>query len=147
MFFHIFYGTFCLENYSANVFSCKCLPKIFFTVMSKCSSTTEILRIQIWRAIFLLWLVSNIDIFVNTNVILLRVVIEVTIYLIFNVTNTMKGLQILIFSGILVDILGNELKNPSIFVSILIRNKAHILPYFLSNFENLDYPKDRISLW
>ncbi|KAL5290495.1 CERCAM family protein [Megaselia abdita] len=38
-------------------------------------------------------------------------------------------------------------RTPTIFVPILIRNKAHILPYFFSYFENLDYPKNKISLW
>lgn len=41
---------------------------------------------------------------------------------------------------------GNALKKPTIFISILVRNKAHVLPYFLSNIENLDYPKERITL-
>lgn len=40
-----------------------------------------------------------------------------------------------------------EDKHPTILVSILVRNKAHTLPYFLSNFESLNYPKDRMSLW
>lgn len=38
-------------------------------------------------------------------------------------------------------------KSPTIVISILARNKAHTLPYFLSLLENLNYPKDRISLW
>lgn len=41
----------------------------------------------------------------------------------------------------------NNLKRPTIAVTILIRNKAHTLPYFLSQFERLNYPKNRISLW
>ncbi|KAG5887523.1 hypothetical protein JTB14_022135 [Gonioctena quinquepunctata] len=40
-----------------------------------------------------------------------------------------------------------EYKKPTILVSILVRNKAHTLPYFLSNFRKLNYPKERISLW
>lgn len=35
----------------------------------------------------------------------------------------------------------------SIVVVILVRNKAHVLPMFLTYFEQLDYPKERISLW
>lgn len=35
----------------------------------------------------------------------------------------------------------------SVMIVILVRNKAHILPYFLYCLENMDYPKDRISLW
>lgn len=38
-------------------------------------------------------------------------------------------------------------RTPTIFVPILIRNKAHAIPYFFSYFENLDYPKEKISLW
>jgi collagen beta-1,O-galactosyltransferase len=38
-------------------------------------------------------------------------------------------------------------KKPTVFIAILARNKAHTLPYFLATLENLDYPKDRISLW
>lgn len=38
-------------------------------------------------------------------------------------------------------------KLPTVFVALLIRNKAHTLPYFFSAFEMLDYPKDRIHLW
>ena len=40
-----------------------------------------------------------------------------------------------------------ELQKPTIFVAILIRNKAHSLPWFFGHLENLDYPKDRIALW
>ncbi|XP_054290734.1 glycosyltransferase 25 family member-like [Macrosteles quadrilineatus] len=40
-----------------------------------------------------------------------------------------------------------ELKNSTIVISILVRNKAHTLPYFLTCLERLDYPKDRIMLW
>ena len=38
-------------------------------------------------------------------------------------------------------------KDPTIVIALLVRNKAHTLPYFLTLFERLDYPKDRISLW
>jgi collagen beta-1,O-galactosyltransferase len=41
----------------------------------------------------------------------------------------------------------SEWKKPTVFIAILARNKAHTLPYFLATLENLDYPKDRISLW
>ncbi|XP_031358217.1 glycosyltransferase 25 family member-like, partial [Photinus pyralis] len=43
--------------------------------------------------------------------------------------------------------LSSELKQPTIVIAILIRNKAHTLPYFLSLIENINYPKSRISLW
>ncbi|XP_064395514.1 procollagen galactosyltransferase 2-like isoform X2 [Halichondria panicea] len=36
---------------------------------------------------------------------------------------------------------------PSVFLAILARNSAHMLPNFFGYLENLDYPKDRISLW
>ena len=36
---------------------------------------------------------------------------------------------------------------PTVFIAIFVRNKAHTLPYFLTLLEGLDYPKDRISLW
>lgn len=38
-------------------------------------------------------------------------------------------------------------KPGTVFVALLVRNKAHTLPYFFSAFESLDYPKDRIHLW
>lgn len=38
-------------------------------------------------------------------------------------------------------------KPPSVLIISLIRNKAHTLPYFFSFLENLNYPKDRISLY
>jgi len=35
----------------------------------------------------------------------------------------------------------------TILIVILARNKAHTLPYFLSQLQKLDYPKERIALW
>jgi len=46
--------------------------------------------------------------------------------------------------------LGSAVDDPkpnTVFVAILIRNKAHTLPYFFSALESLDYPKDRMHLW
>ena len=40
-----------------------------------------------------------------------------------------------------------QLLKPTIFVAVLVRNKAHSLPWFFGHLENLDYPKDRIALW
>lgn len=40
-----------------------------------------------------------------------------------------------------------ERKASTVLIVMLIRNKAHTLPYFFSYLESLDYPKDRISLW
>lgn len=45
------------------------------------------------------------------------------------------------------DALCSAYKPPTVLVSILVRNKQHTLPYFLSQFEALNYPKSRISLW
>ncbi|XP_022902450.2 glycosyltransferase 25 family member [Onthophagus taurus] len=39
-----------------------------------------------------------------------------------------------------------EVKLPTVLISVLARNKAHTLPYFLSLLERLHYPKNRISL-
>ncbi|KAL3870728.1 hypothetical protein ACJMK2_038772 [Sinanodonta woodiana] len=41
----------------------------------------------------------------------------------------------------------DERLRPTILVAILVRNKAHVLPWFFGQFENLNYPKDRIALW
>jgi len=41
----------------------------------------------------------------------------------------------------------SDVKAPSVFISILVRNKAHTLPYFLSLLDNINYPKDRITLY
>ncbi|KAM3968461.1 chromosome associated protein D3 [Aphomia sociella] len=38
-------------------------------------------------------------------------------------------------------------KWPTVGISILVRNKAHTLPYFLTCMYNLDYPKDRLYIW
>lgn len=42
---------------------------------------------------------------------------------------------------------GNDFKKPSVLIAILVRNKAHTLPYFLTFLEQLNYPKPRIHLW
>ncbi|XP_059470309.1 glycosyltransferase 25 family member [Neocloeon triangulifer] len=36
---------------------------------------------------------------------------------------------------------------PSVVIAVQVRNKAYTLPYFLTALENLNYPKDRLSLW
>lgn len=36
---------------------------------------------------------------------------------------------------------------PKIMICVLVRNKAHTLPYFLGQLEELDYPKDRLHLF
>ena len=41
----------------------------------------------------------------------------------------------------------NAHKHPSVLIVILARNKAHTLPNFLSQFENLNYPKQRLALF
>lgn len=66
---------------------------------------------------------------------------------------------ILFFSFVLVFIQGSEIssdgandgmqeiKRNTVVIAILVRNKAHVLPYFLTCLERLDYPKDRLLLW
>jgi len=41
----------------------------------------------------------------------------------------------------------SNIKEPTVFISILVRNKAHTLPYFLTLLEKLQYPKNRIILY
>lgn len=36
---------------------------------------------------------------------------------------------------------------PTVMIAILVRNKAHILPWFFGHLEKLNYPKNRISFW
>ena len=38
-------------------------------------------------------------------------------------------------------------EDPTVLVTLFVRNKAHTLPYFLKLFEELDYPKERMALW
>lgn len=42
---------------------------------------------------------------------------------------------------------GSSSKKPTVLITILVRNKAHTLPYFLTFLERLNYPKDRLHLW
>ncbi|XP_071948001.1 procollagen galactosyltransferase 2-like isoform X2 [Antedon mediterranea] len=67
-----------------------------------------------------------------------RVLYVVFIFLIFQS-------DILIKSAELPD--PTEVLWPTIFIPILVRNKAHTLPTFFGCLENQDYPKDRISIW
>lgn len=41
----------------------------------------------------------------------------------------------------------DNIKLPTILIVTLFRNKAHIMPSFFTYLNQLDYPKDRISLW
>lgn len=41
----------------------------------------------------------------------------------------------------------NVVKEPTVLVAVLARNSAHMLPNWLAYIENLDYPKDRMSIW
>lgn len=41
----------------------------------------------------------------------------------------------------------NDIKDPTVYVVLLARNKEHTLPYFLTLFERLNYPKGRMSLF
>ena len=36
---------------------------------------------------------------------------------------------------------------PTVMIATLIRNKQHVLPWFLYYIQNLDYPKNRVILW
>ena len=36
---------------------------------------------------------------------------------------------------------------PTVFFAILVRNKAHTLPWFFGHLELINYPKNRIALW
>ncbi|XP_015608067.1 glycosyltransferase 25 family member [Cephus cinctus] len=53
-----------------------------------------------------------------------------------------------VFAAWSVCVLGDSnTKEPTVLIGILVRNKAHTLPYFLTLLERLEYPTDRISLW
>jgi len=39
------------------------------------------------------------------------------------------------------------MREPTVMVAVLVRNKAHTLPWFLQYLQNIDYPKQRIRLW
>jgi len=52
---------------------------------------------------------------------------------------------LLIFLGL--PLVSGFIKQPSIFISILVRNKEHTLPYFLTLLEKQSYPKSRIILY
>ncbi|CAH0715963.1 unnamed protein product, partial [Brenthis ino] len=43
--------------------------------------------------------------------------------------------------------LESKIKLPTVTIAVLVRNKAYILPYFLSALDRLDYPKNRLYLW
>lgn len=40
----------------------------------------------------------------------------------------------------------NRHKDAAVMIVILVRNKGHTLPYFLTSLSLLKYPKDRISI-
>jgi len=41
----------------------------------------------------------------------------------------------------------DKILQPTVFIAVLVRNKGHTLPYFLTLLEKLDYPKERIAIW
>lgn len=41
----------------------------------------------------------------------------------------------------------SAVRDPSVFLAIIARNAAHLLPNWLGYIEHLDYPKNRISVW
>ncbi|XP_017007007.2 glycosyltransferase 25 family member [Drosophila takahashii] len=65
----------------------------------------------------------------------------------------MKKLVIfgLLLAGALLCISGQDeedyLEPPTVLIALLVRNKAHTLPMFLSYLERQDYPKKRIAFW
>ncbi|CAH0745873.1 unnamed protein product [Diatraea saccharalis] len=65
----------------------------------------------------------------------------------FKALQTLGSVVLLFFSCRCDQIYNNVYKWPSIGISVLVRNKAHTLPYFLTCLHNLDYPKDRLYLW
>lgn len=76
----------------------------------------------------------------------------VRLYQDFVVTSAMSAFMVawMTFVALLALALGSAVddrKPNTVFVAILIRNKAHTLPYFFSALESLDYPKDRMHLW
>ena len=38
-------------------------------------------------------------------------------------------------------------EKPAVMIALLVRNKAHVLPWSLYYIQNLNYEKSRISLW
>ena len=54
---------------------------------------------------------------------------------------------ILVCFIVFIEISEQNFKNPTVLITILVRNKAHTLPYFLTFLEQLTYPKERIHLW
>lgn len=60
----------------------------------------------------------------------------------------MKLLRFVYIIGAIVALISaSEYKKPTVLITILVRNKAHTLPYFLTYLEQLHYPKDRMHLW
>ncbi|CAL7944133.1 unnamed protein product [Xylocopa violacea] len=55
------------------------------------------------------------------------------------------GIIFVFFTAILT-LEDKNLKKPTVLIAILVRNKAHTLPYFLTLLEQLNYPKERIHL-
>ncbi|XP_063708785.1 glycosyltransferase 25 family member-like [Culicoides brevitarsis] len=54
---------------------------------------------------------------------------------------------VFVLFGIVIAIKAQERESPAVLISILVRNKAHVLPYTLSFVENLNYPKNRLGLF
>lgn len=54
---------------------------------------------------------------------------------------------IFVISSVCLVATANDLVDPTVTIVFFVRNKAHVLPHFLALIENLDYPKDRISIY
>lgn len=65
----------------------------------------------------------------------------------FVVLPVVTALLIATAATVVADPAGADEKLPTVLVTTLFRNKAHVLPYFFSFLHALDYPKDRIALW
>lgn len=76
------------------------------------------------------------DLLKTTLIIMLNKTIFRNFVFIFLITNFTRSIQC-----------NERFKKPTVLIAILIRNKAHTLPYFLSLLEQQNYPKSRIKLW
>ncbi|XP_060535220.1 glycosyltransferase 25 family member [Cylas formicarius] len=59
----------------------------------------------------------------------------------------MRLIHIIIALSVFITSIAASLKNATVLIAVLVRNKEHTLPYFLSSLERLNYDKNRISLW
>ncbi|RVE42164.1 hypothetical protein evm_013183 [Chilo suppressalis] len=65
----------------------------------------------------------------------------------YKVTSSISVVVLLLCCCCSAETLNDSFKWPTVGISVLVRNKAHTLPYFLTCLQNLDYPKDRLYIW